>query len=719
MNKNDDYYPRLQAIINLLRDQSDNDDEQKVELSDEKEEEQQQQESEQQETKQEESEKEDVKDLIFKEEDEKRLERISKANDASDRRRVIAEEFEKVIVEFLEDYPDSPEAYFLVGRQAFLNYSFVVAWESFNKAWELDQTVLEYADAIAVLSSHLGKIKEGAFFAKLSLILEPHQHLKYLTIKKLTDYKLSLFQIYETTSNFTSMLHPFSMGEYSKVINILESEIQINDKHALSYYYLGFSYYKLGHYHIALNHIRTAYLLEDENSGYLPLLTEVCLRLHMYNEAYGYLAELEDVNKSGKMIAQVLKQKYLIMNNAYDDSKALTKSLWHNIKEIEKLKDNKKQLPDYLMTPYTNVYARIGVMINSSSVSDTISTLISTPDRFHTIIYDVDDAKEREKSILGNNVIDYKNLFELDDRSAAMTIRGEALDILIDATDYSTNGSYTKYAYDDVASLKLSWLSHLEKPFIDGILYSDNHNKLDSYFKTAKKKPYKIRNAISLPIPTMFATVKEPPAFTNGYINLGVVATRENLTPLFLSQLSIILRKISFVNINFGYNDLLTESYKDELITYFAGLKLHKRISFSHSSKQDTPENYNPKIEFLRGIDIFLNGGKTDIDAISYSLFSGVPSFCLLDGSGESVIAVSTLSSANADKDRVFDSIDDCIKEMLNIIEDPEVLAKIRADLIQSIPNSLLFNSHVNKNTFWEDIYAISQSVDSKYHKIS
>ncbi len=604
--------------------------------------------------------------------------------------------------EIMQNNSEHDEAVFLLGHYAYNLGNYKLAMEYFSTAWELNKTVQEYADAIAITFVALQEKDLALSYAKTSEFLKPHPHIDYLLDSYIMNYQ-GLYDDSDIEENLKKVLRFFENGRYYECINSALKFANSAKDNADLFLYLGKAYYNILDYDLAYEALKISYNNAQDKKEQLKLLMELALKLAKMDDFQDYLKELSQLNQLKNGHSDNLDDKI--------QSEILNYYLKKDPKIQEKIQTLAKDKKPIRLNDINNeeFYCNMGMIIDNHMDSEYLSALLAisaVPQNFSLTIYDLGSENIKVRDLFDKNDCKYRSLYYENYQSSAMIIRGEGLDILIDATYENAKNSTLMYDYDNIVDCKISLFDSEVKPQSNRLLISDNKNIL----KTPDLDKLDVLNLDSFIAydPPTYERYTQPPITSSKILTIGMIADKRNITPDYIASITDTLKSSKNIRVIFGYMNEIDQEYKQELISHFNGENLLDQIFFLENDPQDKANQLDLKDEFFGYIDVFLNGAKVYPQAMATALYMGISVYYVRHGLSNDSLALSILSTLSMYEEYVYDTPEDCMKDLREIPNNIDKLTTFRTDLISAIPETMLFNPSLTNIQFFTKMLELS-----------
>lgn len=173
---------------------------------------------------------------------------------------------------FFTDHPEQPEPYFLLGLIFYRLSDFGRSIKLLKHAHELDPQCIVYVDALACVTTLVGQLAEGLYFAKLALTCHAHKQVPELHTDELSNYGQALLNV-KPSVHFHNALIAFNKRDFITCDQECDKYISLYPQDIESYLLKIKANIALGEYTVAANLADTVIKIKkNSNCSELHLL---------------------------------------------------------------------------------------------------------------------------------------------------------------------------------------------------------------------------------------------------------------------------------------------------------------------------------------------------------------------------------------------------------------------------------------------------------------
>lgn len=579
--------------------------------------------------------------------------------------------------EFIHKHPGRGEGFFYAGL---LNYQMGLlgqAMEMMTEAHNLDPDVREFALALSSLYAKANKLNDALYFAKVGAANEPCVLLDEALPEELRDFIAStLFA--DPQKHYVQAMIAFNMQDFSKAVVECEQELKINSRFAPGYALIGKALLKCESFERALMAFRTVLDLNQQQPD--PDLNvdeinvsqaECCLRLGAPEEALRVLADvLEKDTVSVKILSAVMG---LLVYVADEE--------WQQVREIcrtwsESLLDGKSRY--FPLEPLKSERVRVGFLTDKAFQcleGRALEVFSKRYDHryFDCYLYTQNVIQDGVTHGFSGSMTGTRSIFDIDDKTLALIIKRDEIDVLVDMCGYGENQRLNLMAHKP-ARAQVSWMT---SPIFEGQPGIDRYWRHDP----ASGAPLVVESLQG------YDAVTALPASDKGTVTFGARLDLSYITPQIAAMWGDLLLRVEGSQLSLGLVEDVSQAMVDQLRTLFEPTGLLERISL-HTAE----EGREDRGSFFKEIDIVL--AQPTVDAVGDfidALWCGVPCLSVPTDrracyTGRDIVAHAGDPGWNAT------DAEDFVKQGALLASDLEVLASHRSQLRGRMENSLLFD---------------------------
>ena len=588
----------------------------------------------------------------------------------------------------MKEFPDNPDAYFLLGLFAFSQDNFGDAIELFKAAHDRDSDCREYADCLAILYTVIGKLSDGLYFAKLSTALESDPDILPFIPKQLSNYFEALDRI-QPTQHFVNALMLYNSRRLDDAVRSCELELKQNDRHDPCTTLLGKCHLGLGNYAKAASALHAAQHLNPANAENSSLLGSTLCHLGRFDEAVvcHKMALERDPDSVGVAAAALLDAEFL---PDYMDSvrAGLRDELNKRINALERFSFAKQEIRA------EKPRLRVGYLSNAfynTEQARFVSALLANHDRgrFEIYCYQQSIAKDSVRVDLQNHADSWREIYDIQDPVMEMIVNGDEIDVLVDLCGYTAENRAGLIATRP-APVQIGLLEPpfgVDAPGIDIVISDPITHRTDTGAVRKGQGVVTIETGVYALEPfTLLPPVGELPARSAGRLVFGGHCDLAQLTPETAALWSRVLGATGRSKLLLGDVGAVAGNVKNHVIDLFGHFGMSDRIIF-----WDEPTEDRQKIEFFRQIDVLLDtyplNGRL---SVCKALWMGVPVLTLKGSRRVSQVGASLLNAAGQAA-WICETADDMVERAKSFAGDLDGLAATRSALRDKVAQSDLF----------------------------
>ena len=566
-------------------------------------------------------------------------------------------------------------------------------------AHKLDPNTKEYAETLSILYTSVGKLTDGLYYAKISQTMEPHEYISQIIPDKLKDLETALKTV--TPSNhFIEAIRMFDRADYAQTLKECSSEIRLNKDNFDAYILLARTLIIIKSFNQAASALQAAIQLKPEYGLPRAMLGRALVNLGEYEEAavsaeQGILKDPSDPETFAQAMDAILHcPKYPL-----DKAKALAIAFQEtldakNLSEVQK---------DTLTVP--NEKLSIGLISNAFSLNKHSSKFLSW----------FVGPKWSEASLIGyqqsvttdfittsamQKCSNWREIFDLDDYTLELTIKGENLDVLVDLSNVNWKPKLNVLGAKPCAT-RIGTFLLPEPGFAPGITHILCDDVIvESTEDTLLPDQEKIvinGSIFSRPPYFVLSNDKPLPAEQNKLITFGGVMDLINLTPECAALWSGLLLSIPNSRLLLHNPGNTIKKVKAKVCEYFSHNGVLDRIIFPKESEEE--EERRPELaealipsDFWESIDIFLDTFPFNCTYENCeALWTGVPVISMKSARRGSLFGASILTAAKR-LNWIANSPEEFTEIGKGLTKDIKKLKKERLRLQKNIKNSALFD---------------------------
>jgi|GEM_PF-1933334 len=584
-------------------------------------------------------------------------------------------------LEFINKHPGRGEGFFYAGV---LNYQmglFGQSMEMLSKAHALDPDVREYALALSGLYAKSDELNDALYFAKVGAANEPNVILDAALTEDLRDFIASTLNA-DPKKHYVQAMISYNMHDFPKAVAECEQELKLNSRFVPAYALIGKSLIKCGSYERALMAFQAVLDLNHEhpkdrqNEDEIAVFQAECyLHLGCPDEA---LNAISGLLKKDNITVEILSAVTGLLVFVGDDE-------WAEVRDFcrtwtKRLLAGKDRY--FPLDPRKSDRIRIGILTDKAFECHEGRALEVFAKQYDRRIFDcflyvqnvVDDPLKHGFSGL---MTGGRDVFDIDDKTLALIIKRDEIDVLIDMCGFGENQRLNLIAHQP-ARAQVSWLV---SPVIEGQPGIDRLWHQDTTMEAFEGVPIAIGSLQG------YGNVTDLPAHENEGVTFGARLDLSYITPEIAAMWGLLISNVEGSHLKLGLVDDVSQIVMDRLNTLFEPTGILDRMSL------DAPAGDRPvKGAFFEGIDILLGQPTTNAAAdFIDGLWSGVPCLSIppdrnVSYSGRDIVAASADAVWNAGDALEF------VKQGGVLASDLDGLAQLRSNLRSRVAASSLFD---------------------------
>ena len=586
--------------------------------------------------------------------------------------------------------PDGPEALCMLGIVAFQLGDGGRAITLLERAHSRAPDCRDYADALAVVNARAGRVTESLYFAKLAVALEPHGELTALIPDGFRNYRAALDSASPSAHFVNAAIH-FEARQFEAAVESCGMEVRINERNAPCYRLLGRSLAMLGDFDQAASAFHAAVHIEPAEASAYLYLGNALAGLGLFDEAracHRRAAVLApgNVDLRTKALAALSHFSEGEWRKFADESASLRNLVFAGVEPV-----------DTAARPATDEEARVRIGYLSDRLWDSpqshfIEAVMKSHDRDRFVVYGYqqnvfhDLTTTRFKSCCD----EWREIFDVDDDTAANIIARDGIDILVDHCSYVDGQRLGVFARRP-APVQVGWLSWPQGSGLGvfDFVVSDPHT-VDGDRELAGDAECVVVEPGLLAIEAErggldLDRVGDSPVQENGFITFGGVCDLTRITPAVVETWARALHAMPGSRVLLGYADNISPAVSARTRELFSHFGLVDRV-FLQASPSDEVVN----LTFFSQVDVMLDtfpvSGTMEI---CEALLMGIPVVTMAGERRSAQIGASILRAAGK-PEWVVDSEDGFVEAAVSLAGDQEGLAGMRSSLGEEVAKSAL-----------------------------
>jgi len=332
--------------------------------------------------------------------------------------------------------PERPEALCMLGIIAFQLGDAGRAIKLLERAHDRNPNCRDFADALAVVNARSGRVTDSLYFAKLAVALEPNPELTVLIPDGFRNYRSALFAATPSAHFVNASIH-FESREFEQAVDSCGKEVRINERNAACYRLFGRSLDALGQHEQALAAHQAAAHIEPHDAWGSFHMGATLIRLGRHAEAAACLKHAlslapDDVD----LRLKAMNALSYLPDGEWQAFAAESRILRQKLTSIEAT--DRTRIP---MAP-SKGRIRVGYMSDgfwNGPDCHFIEAVLRSHDssRFEVFGYQQNVYHDLTTTRFKSTTDHWREIFDVDDDTAANIIARDGIDILVDLCGYT------------------------------------------------------------------------------------------------------------------------------------------------------------------------------------------------------------------------------------------------------------------------------------------
>ncbi|MBL6945315.1 MAG: tetratricopeptide repeat protein [Rhodospirillales bacterium] len=548
----------------------------------------------------------------------------------------------------------------------------------------------DYADVLTVIYARVGKITESIYFAKLSMALEPDPRLTDIIPETFRDFKGAMDGA-KLSANFVNAQVRFLERKYWDAEEFCVRYLRLNDRDAVAYVLLGRIRAAQGNFDDALDDFHTAIHLNPNHASAYLHLGDCLISLGRFDEGR---ACIRTATMQGPDDADLIARALYSLGRLPDcdgqglanRALALTADCFADATEIDLSSaagagEGRKIRIGYVSDGFCD--GELGHLIGS---------LFNNHDRnrFEIFGYQQNVIQDMTTTRQKANAFGWREIFDVDDDTAAYMIGGDGLDILVDLCSYAEGqrlGLLARKPAGVVASW-LGWPNGMGVPAINFVI-SDADNMEADQALAGERQCIALKGGIFAfdagfsDLQTENSSDREDRGI--GAVTFGAVCNLSRISPSTVGVWARILRACPGSQLMFGYVDAVSPMVKTRVRDLFSHFGVLDRIMFQIPSDEEAAN-----MRFFANVDVMLDSFPVNgVSETCSALLMGVPVVSMAGTGRPETMGASILRAAGR-QEWVARSEDAYIMIATGLASDMGKLGQLRATLGEEVRQSRL-----------------------------
>lgn len=530
-------------------------------------------------------------------------------------REASAEQGLAFCADFIKNHPERGEGFFYAGLLNHHMGQLGQAMEMMSRAHELAPDVREFALALSSMHAKSNHLNDALYYAKVGAANESSVFLDAALTDELRDFIASTLSA-DPQKHYVQAMISYNLRDFSAVVRECEQELKLNNRFAPSYALIGKALLQLGHFERAVMAFRAVLDLDEGQSDddILTGLAECYLRLGLPQDALAALAEiLGRTNVTVETLGAVAKLLAYVPDGEWADVRAFCKT-WN-----KRLLDGQERYFPVSSPPDERI--RVGVLTDKAYQcleGRALEVFAKRYDRalFDCFLYVQNVGHDAVTHGFSGTMTGMRNVYEIDDKTLALIVQRDEIDVLIDMCGYG-QGQRLNIVAHRPARAHVSWMA---SPALDG------QPGIDWYWRdvqdgSATGDPLK-RVPLALEALPGFGPVTALPAHESGFVSFGARLDLSYITPEVAVMWGELLCKVDGARLRLGLVEDISQAMVDRLAALLEPKGVLDRVILHTPGEDEDNERGN----FFKDVDIFL--GQPTADAVEDfidALWCGVP----------------------------------------------------------------------------------------------
>ncbi len=605
--------------------------------------------------------------------------------------------------DLIDEYPDYSEPVFALSLIAFHGGDEGHALQMAERAHRMDPDIKEYLDFLAATATRVGRLADGAYFAKLSTAAENHSYFGQVMPDHINSLEHAMMNVAPSTHGVEGQ-RLFNTAAYGAAFRELNAHIRLepNDVDVLAC--LARTALILGKANQAVGALHNLLRIEPENTLATALLARALVALGRFDEARAAARASiasDDMDLETYVVAMGALQSCPDMS-AEDIQAAAVDYIDRYHAEFGSDEPDEDSAPSDMKNP------QIGFISNAFFRGDTSDYVAQwfrlPPQRGETIHgYQFSAAKDGVTTQIMNGCTNWREVHSTDPYTLGYTLRRDNLDVLVDLSEL--NGDTCSAALAAAPARFRVAVTALPEPGlmpgITHILSDRGMAEADRRMSLPHQEIVNIPGSLFAREPYLSVPQDTPaPCAQQGFVTFGAVADAPNLSADFALAAGDILRATPNARLMLFFHDEQNQTVQTRVREYFMHAGVAERISFVFDNVDEEDDaamaigraQTQYPIEFWHSIDILLdtfplNGRVPTTEA----LWSGVPVVSLQGQRRAESIGASLLTAAERE-DWIAKDQEAFIRLAVDMASDIEDISEARKKLQAEIAGTALFN---------------------------
>lgn len=599
----------------------------------------------------------------------------------------------------ISKFPSNAEPYFIL---AVLTMNFGDEGQAIKMAevaHNMDPDTREYVQVLATVSTRVGRLADGVYYAKIAQACERHPYLGSFIPAKYLDFEAAI-QATRPSMHGIEGERFFNEAGYDAAFREFNAEIRLNPENVTALIWLARTGIILGHYNQAVGALQAAIRVEPDNAMAHALLARGLIRLGRASESLSVANNAIKMSE-GDCEVYLAAMEALQLNPDIDSS-----SLRDTAVKFAKLFDETHE-PDDVEEAKTAAIPHIGFLSNGffrSNAMDLVGGWFAAPlsTKYKISGYHQSVRYDETTTNIQSGCDNWRDIYGVDPFTLSMTMRAEEIDVLVDVSqiDGETRGAIMGLK---PCAVRVGFCALPEPglaPGITHVLSDPGLANADQKMLLDGQSLVEIKGTLYPHSPIKgLAQDTQAPVEQNKRVTFGAYASLPAVSPEWALAVGNIIREIPDAQLLLFGVDKLSEYSQTVVREYFMHTGIVERVLFAESSLDDDDESASRDhlktvmpVACWAEIDLFLDTFPlTGRKELCEALWSGVPVITRQGERRAESVGASILTAAGR-PNWIAASTDDYVEIALELAKDSERLKSERADLQKVISSTSLFD---------------------------
>lgn len=522
--------------------------------------------------------------------------------------------------EFLHRNPESSEGYFVMGVLTYLSGFIGDAIKMVEKAHNLNPDVREYALALSSLYVKSDRLNDALYFAKLGTVLDSHADMAGILPPDLKNFVVAAQGHEDLHTHYVNALVAFDARNFVSAAAECRLELKMDPAYVPALDLYARTLLEMGNFGAAIPVLQNVLQLSSDHTAQYNLsLAHAINHLGLFEQAHGYIEKA--VEAEPRSISLLAKAHYILSHS--DDDRDMRDQIWVKLEQA----GLQVEEPYFPYTPSDDGKIRIGFL--SDKCYDcfegaVLSHLLTKIDRnlIEPFVYIQNLNRDSVTQSMKNWTVSAREVFDINDKTLALILQRDQIDILIDMCGGGANQRLSLLAHQP-CGLRLSWLAPPHGgglPGIDTIVTDASTNEFDARFLQKSQECMVLRTPVFARRSAKGYGEPTPSSVSEkGYVTFGAHLDFRALCGGDGALWAKVLDRVEGSKLRLDVNGVLSELSLTRLHEVFEPLGLLDRIELY------SPEEDERMGGFFDSVDIYLVSRIEKISTIVQALWMGVP----------------------------------------------------------------------------------------------